>query len=234
MATQPKPTDAADAALSAIEEALNLGPVEQAPEAATKAGSTDKPLKLPEISVDELGAGPAGKGAPPPLKMPEPKGADAKGGEAKGNEAKGAETKVAETKAAEARSVAPATPPANDDRRSVGQILQAMQVRPSKGPYVAATVVSLVWMGLWFAWAMANRTMLLSGDIARIEPAMAALALVGPVAFFFLLAVIARRAQEMRLTARSMSEVAVRLAEPETIATEQVITLSQAIRREVA
>ncbi|HRY03432.1 MAG TPA: hypothetical protein P5256_09900, partial [Beijerinckiaceae bacterium] len=78
MATQPKPTDAADAALSAIEEALNLGPVEQAPEAATKAGSTDKPLKLPEISADELGAGKSGKGAPPPLKMPEPKNGEAK------------------------------------------------------------------------------------------------------------------------------------------------------------
>ena len=45
---------------------------------------------------------------------------------------------------------------------------------------------------------------------------------------------MARRANEMRLTARSMTEVAIRLAEPETVATEQVVSLSQAIRREVA
>jgi hypothetical protein len=38
----------------------------------------------------------------------------------------------------------------------------------------------------------------------------------------------------MRLIANSMTEVAVRLIEPETIATEQVVTLSQAIRREAA
>jgi DNA repair exonuclease SbcCD ATPase subunit len=50
----------------------------------------------------------------------------------------------------------------------------------------------------------------------------------------FVTALMARRAQEMRLTARSMTEVAIRLAEPETVATEQVVTLSQAIRREVA
>ena len=47
-------------------------------------------------------------------------------------------------------------------------------------------------------------------------------------------AALTRRAQEVRMTARSMMQVAVRLAEPETIATEQMVTLSQAIRREIA
>ena len=56
----------------------------------------------------------------------------------------------------------------------------------------------------------------------------------GPVIFFLVTAALLRRGQEMRLAARSMTEVAVRLAEPETIATEQMVTLSQAIRREVA
>ena len=56
----------------------------------------------------------------------------------------------------------------------------------------------------------------------------------GPVLFLFALAVLARRAQELRASARSMTQVAMRLAEPETLATDQVVTLSQAIRREVA
>jgi len=168
MATQSKPTDAADAALSAIEEALNLGPVDRTAEAASKPADADKPLKLPAASSAELNAFRAKpqerkEAEAPPLKMPEARNPEANAAETKSAEAK-AEARPAEFKPA----VAPATPPANDDRRSVGQILQAMQVRPSKGPYVAATVVSLVWAGLWFAWAMANRATLLSGDIARL------------------------------------------------------------------
>ena len=65
-------------------------------------------------------------------------------------------------------------------------------------------------------------------------PRISAFALIGPVIFFLSMGSVMRRAQEMRHTARSMAEVAIRLAEPETIATEQVVTLSQAIRREVA
>jgi hypothetical protein len=57
---------------------------------------------------------------------------------------------------------------------------------------------------------------------------------VGPLALFFATASLSRRSHEMRLTARSMSQVAIRLAEPEAMAAEQVVTLSQAIRREVA
>ena len=90
MATQPKTNDAADAALSAIEEALNLGPAEaMAPDAAGKPTGADKPLKLPEVSSDELGA------KAPALKMPEPRSADAKSADAKSSETKSAETRPA-------------------------------------------------------------------------------------------------------------------------------------------
>src|SRR4029077_1646478 len=57
---------------------------------------------------------------------------------------------------------------------------------------------------------------------------------VGPVIFFLVTAALLRRGQEMRLAARSMTEVAGRPAEPQTLAAGQVVTLSQAIRREVA
>ena len=94
MATQPKSSDAANAALSAIEEALNLGPAEPASEAAKtvgKPGDSDKTLKLPAIPADELGSLGGAKGAEakaPELKMPEPKSADAKAAEAKAAEQK--------------------------------------------------------------------------------------------------------------------------------------------------
>ena len=42
------------------------------------------------------------------------------------------------------------------------------------------------------------------------------------------------RAQDMRVVAKSMAEVAMRLAQPETVARESIVTVGQAIRREVA
>ena len=48
------------------------------------------------------------------------------------------------------------------------------------------------------------------------------------------MAVLIWRGQEMRIVSRTMTEVALRLAEPENIAKESVVTVSQAIRREVA
>jgi len=42
------------------------------------------------------------------------------------------------------------------------------------------------------------------------------------------------RIQEMRYVARSMTQVALRLAEPETTAADAVVSVGQAIRREVA
>ena len=61
-----------------------------------------------------------------------------------------------------------------------------------------------------------------------------ACAIILPVIFFFVLAHMFRRSQDMRLVAETMAEVAMRLAQPETAAREQIVTVGQAIRREVA
>ena len=63
---------------------------------------------------------------------------------------------------------------------------------------------------------------------------MAATALVGPVVLFAIMGMLAVRAQEMRLVARAVGEVAIRLAEPENFSTDAVLTMSQTVRREVA
>jgi hypothetical protein len=55
-----------------------------------------------------------------------------------------------------------------------------------------------------------------------------------PIIFFFGLAHMAWRAQELRLVAQSMAKVAMRLAEPEGMAQDSMVTVGQAIRREVA
>src|SRR5690606_16705449 len=58
-------------------------------------------------------------------------------------------------------------------------------------------------------------------------------ALVVPVFLFLGFAVMVRRAREMRMAAPSMAEVAMRLAEPEHLATDRVMMVGQAVRREV-
>src|SRR5690606_32682525 len=60
-----------------------------------------------------------------------------------------------------------------------------------------------------------------------------AVGIVVPVLLFWGFAVMVRRAQEMRLAAQSMTEVAFRLAEPENLAQDRIMTVGQAVRREV-
>src|SRR5256885_2698894 len=55
-----------------------------------------------------------------------------------------------------------------------------------------------------------------------------------PIIFFYVLVYIAWRSQELRLITQSMAEVAMRMAEPETVARESIVTVGQATRREVA
>lgn len=126
--------------------------------------------------------------------------------------------------------ISPSSKPANDDRRSVGQILQTLQYRPKRTGYVIAAVISAVWLGMVGVYALGAR----GTGMGQAGIALLALAAFGPVAFFFIVASLSQRLQEMRHTARSMSEVAIRLADPGSFSTEQVMVLSQAIRREIA
>ena len=52
------------------------------------------------------------------------------------------------TRTADVEEVRPSQRAANDDRQSVGQILQSMQRRPSRAPYMAAFFLSAVWVVL--------------------------------------------------------------------------------------
>ena len=126
---------------------------------------------------------------------------------------------------------------ANDDRRSVGQLLQSLQQRPSRGPYVIAAICALVWTGLGVIIAMNYY----GGDIRAVGsqggPGAAQLfglaaAILVPSMFFFVLAHMVARAQELRTISRSMTEVAMRLAEPETIASDSIV--SRSARRSAA
>ena len=233
MATQSKPQTTSEAALSAV-EAVILGDGEKTDPAASpevaennhKSEATGAP-RLPSVSDADLPAPARETPSRPPTR----------GGAA--NVARPPVTRIIDP----GQSNGPGTPEpaatsprpaANDDRRSVGQILQALQMRPSRTPLVLAFIAAGAWIALsafygWTTWQ--------TGELQKASPSLLALlgmAVLGPVIFFFITAMLARRTQEIRHTARSLSEVAIRLAEPETVALEQVVTLSGAIRREVA
>ncbi|HEY7458878.1 MAG TPA: hypothetical protein VH765_09010 [Xanthobacteraceae bacterium] len=130
--------------------------------------------------------------------------------------------------------------PANDDRQTVGQILAALNARPSRLPYIIAAVAGAWWvvMALLIGYSRAYQ------DIAQTTGLMDLVdlpyfwlffaTLVLPPILFFIFAAMVRRTQEMRLVSRAMTEVTLRLAEPEGVSTDAIVSVSQAIRREVA
>ncbi|MEP7031067.1 MAG: hypothetical protein ABI830_09060, partial [Pseudolabrys sp.] len=126
---------------------------------------------------------------------------------------------------------------ANDDRANIGQILQALRRRPARMPYVIASFAALVWTagGLATVYLFSAE---LQAAIAEPRVGLAALtgiaaAIIVPVIFFYVIAHMFSRSQDMRLVAESMAEVAMRLAQPETSARESIVSIGQAIRREV-
>ncbi|HYJ43913.1 MAG TPA: hypothetical protein VEW06_05605, partial [Xanthobacteraceae bacterium] len=128
--------------------------------------------------------------------------------------------------------------PANDDRESIGQILRTLQRRPSRTSYVFASVFAGLWVlaGLVLGWLYLPQLQASFGPSGLTAPVLAVLAAAFfvPIVFFYVLAHMAWRSQELRLITQSIAEVAMRLAEPETVARESIVTVGQAIRREVA
>jgi len=127
---------------------------------------------------------------------------------------------------------------ANDDRESIGQILRTLQRRPARTSYVTASVFAGLWVlvGLVLGWMYLPELQSALGPSGVAVPVLAVLGVVFfvPIIFFYVLAYIAWRSQELRLITQSMAEVAMRLAEPETVARESIVTVGQVIRREVA
>jgi flagellar biosynthesis/type III secretory pathway chaperone len=130
-------------------------------------------------------------------------------------------------------------PAANDDQRSIGQILHALQNRPARTSYFVAAVFSCrldCRLPRPCPGRICPTSTPRSAPATPRPPSMIGLgaAALLPIIFFFGVAQMAWRAQELRLIAQSMAQVAMRLAEPESVARDSIVTVGQAIRREVA
>src|SRR6185369_10233195 len=124
---------------------------------------------------------------------------------------------------------------ANDDRLSIGQILQSLRRRPGRTPYLVAAAASVLWAagGLAIAFLYRGDLMSLPGGIGFAAMVGVCAAVLIPVMFFMVMAHLYARAQHMRNVTEAMAEVAVRLVQPETEARDQIVSVGQAIRREV-
>ena len=212
MAKNPRKTqDPTQAALSAIEEALQMGGDTADEAAPERSAASEEPRRNPRESGAPL---PSTSGSfhdePPSVRRRPPIGRRA------------------------------AQSPANDDRQSVGQILGALHARPPRTAIYVAAIASAWWvvMAILIGYSRAYQDISQTSglldliDLPYFWLFFATLLL--PPVLFFTIAAMVRRTQEMRLVSRAMTEVTLRLAEPEGVSTDAVVSVSQAIRREVA
>ncbi|MET0746263.1 MAG: hypothetical protein ABWY78_23035, partial [Microvirga sp.] len=213
-----KMKDPTEAALSAVEHALNLDDLHGSMSDAPRVDHVSEP-RLPDVDDHDFANRPfrdldAEHGRPDPRLRP------------------------LEDRANRTPFLAPDRDAvANDDSRNAGVMLQALQIRPSRAAYVWATLASLLWIGA-AAGVLYTRGITtpqaLFDTFAYTQLAIGAFVVMTPVVFFYVAAIMAVRSQEMKLVARAVGEVAMRLAQPETFSTDAVLSVSQAVRREIA
>ena len=139
----------------------------------------------------------------------------------------------------------PAGPPrgtvaANDDAPSIGGLIYALEQKPSSAPFRYAAIAT----GVWTVICLAFSSIILRAEFAEGATFLSLLenpatfltltAIVVPIAVLWALAVLAWRSEELRLRSSTMTEVAIRLAEPDRMAEQSVASLGQAVRRQVA
>lgn len=209
---------------------------------AAAAAARPGPPRLPPVPALQAPRG--GKPASPP-ELPIPSGAAESGASVSNDIDHGAPAGSADEqrrRASRRRGAGPARDhiAANDDAPTIGGLIFALHQKPSNQPFRVAGIASGVWslIGVLLGWSLLAAETANGGGLvsALFSPTMA-LVLVGlllPIALFWFLALLAWRAQELKLMSSAMTEVAVRLAEPDRGAEQHVASLGQAVRRQVS
>jgi hypothetical protein len=146
--------------------------------------------------------------------------------------------------AAPARKPEPSTslpPAANDDsQKNYASALRNLNRRLPNTIFWMTALLSIAWVVAsgYAAYTFYGAAVFTSENFVRFAKTPAGLGLliatVLPVILFWGFAIMVRRAQELRVVAQSMTEVAFRLSEPESLAQDRVMAVGQAVRREVA
>ena len=129
---------------------------------------------------------------------------------------------------------------ANDDVPSIGGLIYALEQKPSSKVFRLATLGSIVWAigGLtigaltlapeWHAGAS------LSTVLLHPTTFYTATAIIAPIGIIWLLALLNWHIASLALKSSTMSEVAIRLAEPDRTAEQSIASLGQSVRRQVS
>ncbi len=128
---------------------------------------------------------------------------------------------------------------ANDDGPSIGGLIYALQQKPSNTIFKFAAIASVIWAAIGASFAivtLGTEAPILSwlDLLARPTTFLTVAAVVVPIGVMWLLALLAWRAEELRLRSSTMTEVAIRLAEPDRLAEQSIASLGQAVRRQVS
>ncbi|MEO1207148.1 MAG: hypothetical protein AAFV45_12545 [Pseudomonadota bacterium] len=129
---------------------------------------------------------------------------------------------------------------ANDDAPSIGGLIYALEQKPSGAPFKYAAIASIAWavLGGGFAglsiYGALEQGATLSAILLKPDMFFIFAAVAVPIAVIWFLAVLAWRSEELRLRSSTMTEVAIRLAEPDRMAEDSVVSLGQAVRRQVS
>jgi hypothetical protein len=131
--------------------------------------------------------------------------------------------------------------PANDDSaREHARSLRNLNRRLPRTIYWLTGLLSIAWIAggasLVYSYYGSGLSSLANLQRFIVTPAgaTAIVAVLLPVAMFWAFAIMVRRSQELRIAAQAMAEAAFRLVEPESLGQERVMTVGQAVRREVA
>jgi hypothetical protein len=221
MATNPKSDAASEAAMRAVEEALEFDLNEKAESAPAKADAGDDGV-FEELERKLTAAA-----------------NDLREHEAE-NPPQRRTRKAVREEAFVARQPEDLAP-ANDARAStVAELVYGLQQKPSALPLAAAALFSVIWVVLcayYVSYTDPQALSATSGLQEKLTHPVNILYLamtVVPIMLFWAFAAMLRRAQEMRLAARTMTEAAIKLMQPENIAVDTISTVGRAIRREVS
>jgi hypothetical protein len=129
---------------------------------------------------------------------------------------------------------------ANDDAPSIGGLLYALNQKPSRRPFEVAGFASGAWaiLGVLLGWAMLAPELQRAPTFLEMLTRPTAITLAAticiPIALFWFLALLSWRAQELKLMSGALSEVAIRLVEPDKTAEKQITSVGKAVSRQIA
>jgi hypothetical protein len=129
---------------------------------------------------------------------------------------------------------------ANDDAPSIGTLIYSLQQQPSSAPFYYAAIGTGVWatLGLVLGYGLIGSGWKAGDHILEVltrPTTIGAIALLlAPIAVMWFLALLVWRAHELRLMSSAMTEVALRLAEPDRMAEQSIAALGQSVRRQVS